>query len=280
MSCEILKAGTGLTGCAMLSGLHQRIQRVHGESTLSEILAKFIAVARLKRKQNDGHIDPLTGNEIHPIMQNVGLVHEEADDEADTKVTVDHVGEVWTEMPPVAVLPSQTLRELVFRCRQTMQPNIGGVWQLSVQQSRVTGSITSSSNVRRNWITKNRYQQAVSGSSGTLTLPRAFDLRNAWQHRSSMEWRLHIKSIASRGNWSCDIESQYTCYTKITTFCILHRVCYSIVVFCSLTLATRAWSFRFLKVHSSGGTVLLFSLSRIQVDRVRPKDRWQNSAKA
>ena len=142
------------------------------------------------------------------------LVHEEADDEADTKVTVDRVSEVWIEMPPVVVLPLQTRRELVFCCRQTIQPDIGGVWQPSVQQSRVTGSIISSSNVRRNWITKNRYQQAVSGSTGTLTLPRAFDLPNGWQKRSSMEWRLHIKSMQTCGNWSCDIESQYTCYTE------------------------------------------------------------------
>ena len=195
-------------------------------------------------------------------------------------MTVDHVGRVWIEMPPVVVLLSQTLRELVFCCRQTIQPDIGGVWQPSVQQSRVTGSITSSSNGRRNWITKNRYQQAVSGSTGILTLPRAFDLRNGWQNRSSMEWRLHIKSLHTCGNWSCDIESQYTCYTKITTWCILHRVCYAIVVFCNLTLATSALSFRFRKVHSSAGAVHLFSLSSIQVDRIQPEGRWLNLAKS
>ena len=207
MSCEILKAGTGVTVCAMLSGLQQWIQRVHGETTLSEILAKIIAVAHLKRKRNDGHIDPLTGDEIHLIMQKVGLVREEADDEADTKVTVDHVGEVWIEMPLVAVLSSQTLCELVLCCRQTIQPDIGGVWQPSVQGSRVTGSITCSANVRRNWITKRRNQQAVSGVTATLTLPRALDLRNAWQNRSSMVWLLHIKSMHTCGNWSCDIKS-------------------------------------------------------------------------
>ena len=138
MSCEVLKAGSGLTVCAMLSGLHQPIQRVHGETTFSEILAQLIAVARLRRKRNDGHIDPLTGDEIHLIMQNVGLVHEEADDEVYAKVTVEQVGEVWIERPLVVVLPSQTLRQLFFRCRQTRQPDIGGVWQPSVQQSRVT----------------------------------------------------------------------------------------------------------------------------------------------
>ena len=130
MSCEVFKAGTGVTVCAMLSGLHQRIQRVHGETTFSEILAKFIGVARLKRKRNDGHIDQLTADEIHLIMQNVGLLHEKANDEADTIVTVGHVGEVWIEMPPVVFLPSQTLRELVFCCRQTMQPDIGGCGNL------------------------------------------------------------------------------------------------------------------------------------------------------
>ena len=193
MSCEVLKAGTGVTVCGMLSGLHQRIQRVHGETTFSGILARSIAVARLKGKRSNGHIDGLTGDERNHIMQNVGLAHEEADDEADTKVTVDHAGEVWIEMPPVVVLRSQTLRELVFCCRQTMQPDIQGVWQPSVEQSIVRGSITSSSNVRRNWRTNNRYQQAVSGSTGTLTLPRAFDLRNGWQNGSSMEWLLHIE---------------------------------------------------------------------------------------
>ena len=187
MSCEVLKAGTGVTVCAMLSRLHQRIQRVHGQTTFLEILAKLIAVARLKSKRNDGHIDPLTGDKIHPIMQNVGLVHGEADDEADTKVTVDHVGEVWIELPLVVVLPSQTLRELVFRCRRKIRPDIGGVWQPSVQQSRVTGSITSSSNVRRNRITRNHYQQAVFRSTGTLTLPRAFNLWNGWQNGSNIE---------------------------------------------------------------------------------------------
>ena len=255
MSCEILKPGTGVTVCAMLFGLHQQIQRVHRETTFSDILVKFVAVARLKRKRNDGHIDPLTGDEIHLIMQNVGLVQEDADNEASTKVTVHHVGEVWNEMPLAAVLPSQTLHELVFSCRQTIQSDIGGVWQRSVQQSRVTGSITFSSNVRTNWITKDHYQQAVSGSTGTLTLPPAFDLWNGWQNQSSMEWLLHIKSMHTCGNSSCDIESQYTCYTRITTWCILHRVCYAIVVFCSLTLATSALSFHFRKVHSSAETV-------------------------
>ena len=95
-----------------------------------------------------------------------------------------------------------------------------------------------------------------------------------------MEWRLHIKSMHNRGNWSCDIESQYTSYTKIKTWCILHRVCYAIVVFCSLTLATSALSFRFRKVHSSAGTVHLFCFWSIQVDRIRPKGRWPNSAKS
>ena len=74
MSCGLLKAGTGVTVWWMLSGLHKQIQRVHGVTTFSEILAKFIAVARLRRKQNDGHIDPLTGDEIHRIMQNVDFV--------------------------------------------------------------------------------------------------------------------------------------------------------------------------------------------------------------
>ena len=256
MSCETLKAGAGVTACAMLSGLHQRIQRVQGETRFSVILAKFIALARLKRKQNDGHIDPLRGDKIRLIMQNVGLVQEKADDEASTKVTIDYVGKVWIEMPPIAVLPSQTLRERVFSCRQTMQPYIGGLWQPSVQQSRVTGSITFSSNVRRSWITKHHYQQAVSGSTETLTLPRAFDLRNGWQNQSSFGWLLHIKSMHTCSHWRCDIDSQYTCYTRITTWCILHRVCYTIVVFCSLTLATSALLFPFWEVHSSAETVL------------------------
>ena len=43
-----------------------------------------------------------------------------------------------------------------------------------------------------------------------MTLPRALDLRNGWQNRSSMEWHLYIESMHTCGNWSCDIESQYT----------------------------------------------------------------------
>ena len=75
--CKILKAGTGVTVCAMLSGLHIQIQRVHGETTFSEIRAQLIALARLKRKQNDCDIDPLRGGEIHLIMQSLGLVQED-----------------------------------------------------------------------------------------------------------------------------------------------------------------------------------------------------------
>ena len=84
-----------------------------------------------------------------------------------------------------------------------------------------------------------------------------FDLRNGWQNQSSMEWPLHIRSMHHCGNWSCDVESQYTCYTRITTWCILHRVCYAIVVFCSLTPATSALSLRFRNVHSAAETVLV-----------------------
>ena len=152
-------------------------------------------------------------------------------------------------MPPVAVLPSQTLCELVSFCTQTVQPNIGRLWHFSVQQSEVKGSKTFSSNVLGNGITKNCYQQAVSGSTGTLTLLRAFYLRNGAQNQSSMEWLLDIKSTHTSGNWGCNIESQYTCYNRITTWCILHRVCYANVFFCSLTLATTALSFHSRKVH-------------------------------
>ena len=82
------------------------------------------------------------------------------------------------------------------------------------------------------------------------------------------------------GNRSCDIKSQYTCYTKMTTWCILHGVCYAIVVFCNLTLASSALSFRFRKVHSSARTVHLFSFSSIQVDQIPPGGCWSDSAKS
>ena len=85
MSCEILKAGTGETVCAPLSGLHQRIQRVHGETTVSKFLAKYIAVALLKKKRNDCDMDPLTGDQIHFIVQKVGLVQEDGIDNIFTK---------------------------------------------------------------------------------------------------------------------------------------------------------------------------------------------------
>ena len=42
-----------------------------------------------------------------------------------SKVTIDHLSKVWIEMPPVSVLPLQTLNELVSfagkRCRPILQ---------------------------------------------------------------------------------------------------------------------------------------------------------------